>query len=466
MNLPLASIKADGGTQPRDQLDLVVVGEYAEAMANGATFPPVTVFYDGSAYWLADGFHRLRAAEQLGRAEIAADVRQGARRDAVLFSVGANANHGLRRTNEDKRRSVLTLLADEEWARWSDREIARRAGVSDRFVNTIRPSVSANHSQIQTLTPVTFERAGVQYTMQTANIGRTPPPEPSTESIGFDDDYVQDDEQDEYESELEEANSARHAGFNIEIPEPPVTLPTFVERESPGVSSRPVFNRTNDNIDWAHWSWNPVTGCNFNCPYCYARDIANRFYPQGFTPTFHPERLNAPKNTILPASAATDIGERNVFVCSMADLFGGWVPQEWIDAVMESVRNAPQWNFLFLTKNPKRLTTIDWPANAWVGTTVDTQKRVAAAVEAFANVKASVRFLSCEPLKEHLVFPTLEHFDWVIIGGQSRSSGEPEMQPDYWWAHELAGQAHVQGCQVYFKPNLTARPREYPENGR
>jgi hypothetical protein len=72
------------------------------------------VFYDGAEYWLADGFHRVHAAQKLRRLTIAADVRQGTRRDAVLLSARANAEHGLRRTNEDKRRAVLTLLADPE----------------------------------------------------------------------------------------------------------------------------------------------------------------------------------------------------------------------------------------------------------------------------------------------------------------------------------------------------------------
>jgi hypothetical protein len=61
-----------------------------------------------------------------------------------------------------------------------------------------------------------------------------------------------------------------------------------------------TFNQVNDNIGWARWSWNPVTGCLHNCDYCYARDIAERFYPQKFEPTFFPERLDAPANTKLP----------------------------------------------------------------------------------------------------------------------------------------------------------------------
>src|SRR5215831_10653251 len=88
----------------------------------------------------------------------------------------------------------------------------------------------------------------------------------------------------------------------------------------------------NDSIEWARWSWNPVTGCEHNCPYCYARDFAERFYPQGFVPTIHLDRFSAPYRKV-PLEAATDISFRNIITCSMADLFGQWVPKEWIEAV-------------------------------------------------------------------------------------------------------------------------------------
>jgi len=221
------------------------------------------------------------------------------------------------------------------------------------------------------------------------------------------------------------------------------------------------FNKVNDNIEWSLWSWNPVTGCKQGCPYCYARDIANRFFPEKFEPTFHPDRLDAPKNT--STQGGEDGNSRNVFVCSMADLFGAWVPQEWIDQVIKSVRDNPQWNFLFLTKNPSRLIDIEWPDNAWVGTTVDIQARVEPAKEAFQHIRATVKFLSCEPLKEMLDFGDMSMFDWLIIGGQSKSSGEPEFQPEWRWVESLISQARSSGLKIYFKPNLTSRPKEYPK---
>src|SRR4051812_27722297 len=131
-------IRLDGGTQPRAAIDEETVADYARDMKAGASFPPVVVFHDGTDYWLADGFHRHRAARVVGRAEIAAQVRQGTRRDAVLFSVGANAAHGLRRSNEDKRRAVHRLLDDPEWVEWSDRKIAGLCGVDHKTVAALR----------------------------------------------------------------------------------------------------------------------------------------------------------------------------------------------------------------------------------------------------------------------------------------------------------------------------------------
>jgi len=227
-------------------------------------------------------------------------------------------------------------------------------------------------------------------------------------------------------------------------------------------STKPKFNATNDNIEWAHWTWNPVTGCKHGCKYCYARDIANRFYKEKFEPTFRPYRLKAPQNTILPQSK--DVGDKNVFVCSMADLFGDWVPQEWIDKTLDAVILAPQWNFLFLTKNPKRLATIKWPDNAWVGTTVDIQSRVKPAEEAFDKFDAKVKFISCEPLAEELTFNDLGIFDWVIIGAQSRNSKGPSKQPKREWVQSLMIQAWDVGCQVYCKPNLKVCVKEYPSS--
>jgi hypothetical protein len=141
--ISLWKIQRDGGTQMRAGLDEATVTEYFEAMHTAGawgSFPPLTVFYDGAGYWLADGFHRYAAAMQEFGASLQApcDIRAGTQRDAMLHAASANASHGLRRTNADKRRAVLALLQDPEWSQWSDGEIARRCAVSQPFVSGLR----------------------------------------------------------------------------------------------------------------------------------------------------------------------------------------------------------------------------------------------------------------------------------------------------------------------------------------
>lgn len=146
--LNLSEIRTDGGTQPREKLDQALIEEYAEDITGGAVFPPIEVFYDGANYWLVDGFHRLHAHEQANKNTIRAVIHQGDQRAAVLYSLGVNADHGKRRTNEDKRRAVMVLFNDPEWAKWSDREIARQCKVSNVFVSKMRNDLSVNRLQI------------------------------------------------------------------------------------------------------------------------------------------------------------------------------------------------------------------------------------------------------------------------------------------------------------------------------
>jgi hypothetical protein len=135
--IPLAHIK-DGGAQIRVEMRPETVNDYSNDLLDGAIFPPIIVFYDGSDYWLADGFHRVEAGRKIGRETIVAEIREGSSRDAVLHGVGSNAVHGLRRTQADKRRAVERLLTDSEWARWSDRKIGEVAKVDHKTVGTIR----------------------------------------------------------------------------------------------------------------------------------------------------------------------------------------------------------------------------------------------------------------------------------------------------------------------------------------
>jgi protein gp37 len=224
------------------------------------------------------------------------------------------------------------------------------------------------------------------------------------------------------------------------------------------------FNKQeNDSIEWAQWSWNPVTGCKHDCVYCYARDIAlsrkmANAYPYGFEPAFRPRSLLAPRAMEVPGAAHDDVRFRNVFVCSMADLFGRWVPDEWINGVFDACRAAPDWNFLFLTKFPQRLAEFDLPANGWYGTTVDLQVRVPNAEKAFARIKekvpGAVTWLSIEPMLDPLKFERLDLFEWLVVGGASRSSKSPEWRPPFDWIADLRRRAREAGCVFYMKDNL------------
>lgn len=165
--IAIAKLRRDGGTQPRAMLDPATVDVYADGVREGASFPPIGAVYDGTDYWVWDGFHRIAGHEAAGKTKIAADIQPGTRRDAVLLACGANATPGLRRTTEDKRRAVILLLRDDEWRKWSDRAIARHARVSNTFVGNLR-DVTVNVDSERSFTT----RHGTVAKMDTAAIGR------------------------------------------------------------------------------------------------------------------------------------------------------------------------------------------------------------------------------------------------------------------------------------------------------
>lgn len=138
-NIPLKQIRIDGGTQTRAAISQDTVQEYAEAVLEGAKFPPVDVFHDGVETWLADGFHRYHAHKRAEVTDIPATVHTGSLDDALVFALGANAKNGLRRTNEDKRKCVELALG--RFADRSDRWIAEACGVSNVLVSKIRPQL-------------------------------------------------------------------------------------------------------------------------------------------------------------------------------------------------------------------------------------------------------------------------------------------------------------------------------------
>ena len=239
-------------------------------------------------------------------------------------------------------------------------------------------------------------------------------------------------------------------------------------------------------IDWADASWNPVTGCLHGCEYCYARGIAQRFgckisgdlkdcratayldepyvsadgvtnpYPFEFIPTFHAYRLGIPQTWKKP---------KNIFVCSMADLFGNWVEDEWIRRVVEACKAAPQHRYLFLTKNPKRymevvergiLTVRD--GNFWLGTTVTRHTDKACFMRSRPGTTERIRtFLSIEPILEPFrrcdATGNVAMTDWVIIGAETGNRKE-KVVPEKAWITEIAEECDKYGKPVFMKESL------------
>lgn len=134
--IPISQIRLDGDTQPRATINEDVVAEYAEQMKASVKFPPIEVYQDGAALWLADGFHRYHAANRAGLDSINGHIHKGTKAEAAWHSVACNQQHGLRRTNADKRKAVEMALRLKPDA--SDRVIAEHVGVSDKTVAAVR----------------------------------------------------------------------------------------------------------------------------------------------------------------------------------------------------------------------------------------------------------------------------------------------------------------------------------------
>lgn len=227
-------------------------------------------------------------------------------------------------------------------------------------------------------------------------------------------------------------------------------------------------------IDWCDSTWNPVTGCLHGCEYCYARKIAERFstekkyrrpyepvlhvptrrvrtrpepYPYGFKPTFHRYKLDEPQHWKKP---------RTIFVCSMADLFGEWVPDEWIKEVFKACEAAPQHRYLFLTKNPKRYIEL-YAKNIlrigkgyWYGTTITSPK------QPFFYSKMPNdnphTFMSIEPIMES--FKKSKGLpDWVIVGAET-GNRKGKVVPQKEWIDEIAAECRRWRVPIFMKESL------------
>ena len=240
------------------------------------------------------------------------------------------------------------------------------------------------------------------------------------------------------------------------------------------------MNRT--KIEWADFTWNPVTGCD-NGPSvcairqeCYARRLAEgrlrRYYRKGFVPQLHRVRLD-PCEGQAPDSLRQD---STIFVCDMGDLFCPGVPDEWIKRVLRAVQRPHNRHhrFLLLTKNPKRYADFGpWPENCWLGATATDQDDYARAWDAFMEVMArSIErgdpripdfFLSAEPLLEPIQLDEHPLIDWLIVGGMT---GPNARQPELLWITDLMLNARRHQIPYFLKNNAPwydcPRPQEVP----
>jgi hypothetical protein len=135
-HVPLAAIQFDSATQVRAQIDVGAVAEYAERMEANDQFPAPTLFQDGEVYFIGDGWHRLLAAQKNGAVTFPCSVGQGGREAAIKHALGANSEHGLKRTTADKQNAVR--LALKHFAEKSDRELAKLCRVDHKTVAAAR----------------------------------------------------------------------------------------------------------------------------------------------------------------------------------------------------------------------------------------------------------------------------------------------------------------------------------------
>lgn len=218
------------------------------------------------------------------------------------------------------------------------------------------------------------------------------------------------------------------------------------------------MNRT--KIEWVKnpdgtqgFTWNPITGCENGCFYCYACKLAHRWqaagipqYRHGFKPTFQNNKLEEPIFRKKPSG---------IFVVSMGDLLGAWVPKEWIEAVIDTMKCTPRHRYYILTKNPGRYAEFRWPRNAWLGATATDQESFDRA--SCCRVRhPNTFFVSCEPMLGpiHLRdYSVCDWLDWLIVGVMTGPGSKKHLPPPK-WIDNLVRDARKYDIPVFVKDNV------------
>lgn len=229
---------------------------------------------------------------------------------------------------------------------------------------------------------------------------------------------------------------------------------------------------TQSKIEWTEQTWNPVTGCTKvspGCKHCYAETMAHRLkamgttgYENGFKLSLMPERLGQPLQRRKPTM---------YFVNSMSDLFHEDIPFEYIDQVMQVIKQTPQHTYQILTKRAERMaeyySSRPIPNNIWQGVTVEDRAYGVPRIDALRKVNARIRFLSVEPLLEDIGKINLEGIHWVIVGGESGAKARP-MEED--WVLAIQQQCEKQNSAFFFKQwgtwGADGKKRNKHANGR
>ena len=210
---------------------------------------------------------------------------------------------------------------------------------------------------------------------------------------------------------------------------------------------------TKHKIEWTEQTWNPTAGCtkiSAGCKNCYAETMAIRLkaigvrgYENGFQFSIVPERLNEPLKRKKPTV---------YFVNSMSDLFHRDMLNDYLDKIFEVIRKTPYHTYQILTKRADKMFEYfknkEVPENIWLGVTVENKKDGLPRIDFLRQLKASVLFLSIEPLLEDLGKINLTNIDWVIVGGESGPKARPM---DKEWVVNIKKQCNENNIAFFFK---------------